>query len=229
MTDESLGSNNSIANSSEDNAVGYSEEKGSKCALSVKATGRVAGYERKGHYGTIQTPNPESRNMDEDEISTQLLLQDINLQDSLSEAQKAKLLNLVHKYKPHFTKKPGKCNCFKYRFELQGGLPKSRNSRPIPFALRKEVQEQIQEMLANNIIEESYSSYVNPLTLVERDGKRVRICLDAREVNKFMRPDRAKVPPMQMLLQRFHGANCISSLDLSSAFLQIPLEKSSRQ
>lgn len=159
---ESLGSNNSIANSSEDNAVGYSEEKGSKCALSVKATGRVAGYERKGHYGTIQTPNPESRNMDEDEISTQLLLQDINLQDSLSEAQKAKLLNLVHKYKPHFTKKPGKCNCFKYRFELQGGLPKSRNSRPIPFALRKEVQEQIQEMLANNIIEESYSSYVNP-------------------------------------------------------------------
>lgn len=158
----SLGSNNSIANSSEDNAVGYSEEKGSKCALSVKATGRVAGYERKGHYGTIQTPNPESRNMDEDEISTQLLLQDINLQDSLSEAQKAKLLNLVHKYKPHFTKKTGKCNCFKYRFELQGGLPKSRNSRPIPFALRKEVQEQIQEMLANNIIEESYSSYVNP-------------------------------------------------------------------
>ena len=30
-------------------------------------------------------------------------------------------------------------------------------------------------------------------------------------------------------MQRFHGANCISSLDLNSAFLQIPLEKSSRQ
>ena len=75
----------------------------------------------------------------------------------------------------------------------------ARNSRQIPFALRKEVQEQVEEMLADHIIEESYSSYVNPLTLVQRDGKRVRICLDAREANKFMTPYRATVPPMQML------------------------------
>jgi hypothetical protein len=84
-------------------------------------------------------------------------------------------------------------------------------------------------MLADHIIEEPYSSYVNPLTLVERDGKRVSICVDAREIKKFMTPDRAKVSPTQKLLQRFHGANYISSLDLSTAFLQIPLEKSSRQ
>jgi len=44
-----------------------------------------------------------------------------------------------------------------------------------------------------------------------------------------MTPDRAKVPPMQMLLQRFHGASYISTLDLSSAFLQIPLEESPRK
>jgi hypothetical protein len=91
------------------------------------------------------------------------------------------------------------------------------------------VQEQFEEMLADNIIEESYSSYVNPLTLVQRQEKRVRIWLDASEVNKFMTPDRAKVPPMQTLLQRFYGANYISTLDLSSAFLQIPLEKTSRK
>ena len=34
---------------------------------------------------------------------------------------------------------------------------------------------------------------------------------------------------MQMLLQRFHGATYISTLNLSSAFLQIPLEESSRK
>ena len=102
-------------------------------------------------------------------------------------------------------------------------------SGPIPFALRKEVQEQFEEMLSDHIIEESYSSYVNPLTLVQREGKRVRICVDAREANKFMTPDRAKLPPMKMLLQRFHGATYIWTLDLSSAFLQIPLEESSRK
>jgi hypothetical protein len=147
----------------------------------------------------------------------------------LSKAQKAKLSNVLHRYKDHFTKERGKCNCFEYRFQLQGGLPKSRNSRPIPFALDKEVQEQIQEMPADHIIEEPYSSYVNPLTLVERNGKRVRICVDTTQVNKFMTPDTAKVPPMQTLLQRFHGANYISSPDLSTAFLHMPLENSSRQ
>ena len=91
------------------------------------------------------------------------------------------------------------------------------------------MQEQVEEILADHIIEESYSLYVNPLTLVQRDGKRVSICLDAREANKFMTPDRGKVPPTQMLLQGFRGVNYISSVDLSSAFLQIPLEKSLRK
>ena len=80
-------------------------------------------------------------------------------------------------------------------------------------------------MLAAHIIEESYSSYVNSLTLVQRHGKRVRIYLDAREANKFMSPDWANAHPMQMLLRRFHGASYISTLDLSSNLLQIPLKK----
>jgi len=36
-------------------------------------------------------------------------------------------------------------------------------------------------MIAADVIEESYSSYVNPITLVQKEGRRVRICLDARE------------------------------------------------
>jgi hypothetical protein len=114
-------------------------------------------------------------------------------------------------------------------------IPVARRSAEVPkhethtvFAW-KEVQEQIKEMLADNIIEESYSCYVNPLTLVQREGKRVRICLEAREVNKIMTPDTAKVTPMQTLLRRFHGANFISTLDLKKAFLQIPLDKNSRK
>ena len=42
-----------------------------------------------------------------------------------------------------------------------------------------------------------------------------------------MDPDRAKTQAHE-LLQRFHGAKYISSIDLNSAFLQIPLDESSR-
>ena len=41
--------------------------------------------------------------------------------------------------------------------------------------------------------------------------------------------DRTKITPMRELLQKFYGAKYIMSLDLSSAFLQIPLEQFSRQ
>jgi hypothetical protein len=40
--------------------------------------------------------------------------------------------------------------------------------------------------------------------------------------------DTAKTPQAHKLLYRWHGAKCISSIDLHSAFLQIPLEESSR-
>jgi len=81
-------------------------------------------------------------------------------------------------------------------------------------------------MLKDGILEESHSAYINPITLVVREGKAVRICLDARRINKQMVADRTKVTPMRELLQKFCGAKYITSLDLSSAFLQIPLERS---
>jgi hypothetical protein len=93
-------------------------------------------------------------------------------------------------------------------------------------ALRREVRELIQEMVRNGILEISYSLYVNPLTLVERKDKQLRICLDARHVNKFTISDKTKVMPIQALLQRFHGARYTTSVDLNSACLQIPLDGS---
>jgi len=44
-----------------------------------------------------------------------------------------------------------------------------------------------------------------------------------------MTPDRVKVALMRELLQRFHGSRYITTLDLGSAFLQVPLAKSSRK
>ena len=92
--------------------------------------------------------------------------------------------------------------------------------------MRDDVRAQMQDMLIDGVLEESYSDYVNPLTLVLREHKPLRICVDARGVNRQMTPDRVKFAPMRELLQRFHGFRYITTLDLSSAFLQVPLAKS---
>jgi hypothetical protein len=141
--------------------------------------------------------------------------------------QQQELYEVLIRYQQHLTKRPGRCNVFEYEFKIEGDMPPTSNSRPIPFALRAPVREQIQAMLKDGILEKSYSAYVNPLTLVHREQKPIRICVDARRINKLMVADRVKVQPMRELLQRFHGSSYITSLNLSSAFLQVPLSKES--
>ena len=53
--------------------------------------------------------------------------------------------------------------------------------------------------------------------------------MDARKINQVTLLDRTKVAPMQGILQRFHETQYITSLDLSSAFLQVPLEEANRK
>ena len=79
------------------------------------------------------------------------------------------------KYQPHLTKRPGKRNRFEYHFNIVGKLPKTASSRTIPFALRDAVRAQIQDMLIDGILEEFYSNYVNPFTLVLREHKTLMI------------------------------------------------------
>jgi len=39
---------------------------------------------------------------------------------------------------------------------MTGDMPKSRNARPITFALRAQIKEQIQEMLKDNTLQEFF-------------------------------------------------------------------------
>jgi hypothetical protein len=83
--------------------------------------------------------------------------------------------------------------------------------------------------MADGILEISTSSYVKPLTFVVREGKAPHICVNTRKLNRYTLPDRATAPSIQELLQQFHGYRFITSIDLSSAFLQIGLNKESRK
>ena len=94
------------------------------------------------------------------------------------------MLELIRKYQEHFVTRP--------------------------FSLRREVRQQIEEIIKSGILAISYSPNVNPLTIIQRKQKPVRMCVDARQFNKQMVPDRAKTPPAHELLQRFHGAKYIS-------------------
>jgi hypothetical protein len=93
-------------------------------------------------------------------------------------------------------------------------------TRLVPFSMRPAIRDQTHQLIEDDDIEISDLPFINPLTVVPREGKSPRICVDARRTNALTQPDRAKTPPLHELFQRFHRISFMSSIDLSSAFLQ---------
>ena len=108
---------------------------------------------------------------------------------------------MISKYRARSTSKPGLCNLFEYEFEVECSEPFVGHIRPVSFSVRSAVREQIRQMMADNVLEISTSSNVDPLTVVLRDGKTPRICVEARKVNRCTSLDRARFPPIQELSQ----------------------------
>jgi len=129
------------------------------------------------------------------------------------------------------TARPGKRRGYEYKFNITDTTSIIGHSRPVPYSARAGVRKQIEQVMEDGILELSDSSFINPLTILYREDKEPHICIDARRVSNVMLPDQARAPPIDEMLQRFHGVTYtyMTSLDLTSAFLQIPLEASSRK
>ena len=64
-------------------------------------------------------------------------------------------------------------------------------------------------MIKNDIIEYSQSPYTSPIVAIPKKNGKVRICLDAREINKMIINDRTSPGEIEEILKKFHGTNTL--------------------
>jgi hypothetical protein len=166
----------------------------------------------------------ESRNMTQNQLYDM-----VRGNENLNQYEKKCLFNVLRTYLQNMTTKPGKCNLFQYKFQVKTDKAIVGYSRLIPFSERPAVREQIEQMINDEVLELSDSQFLNPLTIVQRENKKPRICVDARKINQVTIPDYERSSPMQELLQIFEGTKYMSTIDLSSAYLQIELHPDSRK
>ena len=69
------------------------------------------------------------------------------------------------------------------------------------------------KMMADDIIELSNSPYTNPIVAIPKKNRKVRLCLDAREINKMIVNDRTSPGEIEEILKKFHGTKFISTWD----------------
>ena len=77
----------------------------------------------------------------------------------------------------------------------------------IPYAWEPEVRKQVNEMIQNEIIEQTYSPWNSPILLVRKKDNTTRFVCDYRELNKVTKKDAYPLPNIQDVLDRMSGTN----------------------
>ena len=152
-------------------------------------------------------------------------------QSDLNDQQKQKLRDFLDDHRDIFANsisELGKTvNRFAHRIETDP------NASPVrmpfyrqPPHLQKEIDRQVQELLDNDIIEESNSEYHSPVVLVKKKDGKFRFCVDYRKLNKITKPLSFPLPRLECVFDTVAEAQSkiFSTFDLHSGYWQLQMD-----
>lgn len=123
-------------------------------------------------------------------------------------------------------------NFYQQSLKLHDQTPVYIKNYRTPHSQKLEIHNKIQELLKNDLIEPSVSSYNSPIILVPKKGqtdkKQWRLCIDYRQLNKRLIPDKFPLPRIEEILDNLGRARYFSVLDLQAGFHQVPIVENSR-
>ncbi|KAK2578064.1 hypothetical protein KPH14_008480 [Odynerus spinipes] len=152
----------------------------------------------------------------------------------LSNWKKIKIEQLIEKYKNVFARDKYDIGIVKdYEARIDLIMDKYCSKRPYRCSVeeKKEIETQVARLLERNLIEESYSPFAAPVTLAfKRDeGRKSRLCIDFRDLNKIIIPQAQPFPLIDDLIIKTRDCQYFTTLDINSAFWSIPLRIEDRK
>jgi hypothetical protein len=113
----------------------------------------------------------------------------------------------------------------------QDAKPVFYKARPIPYALKPHVEEELNRFEKEGVISPiDFSDWAAPIVPVLKSSKAVRICGDFKlTVNKVSKLDRYPIPKIEDLFAKLSGGQLFTKLDLSQAYQQVRLEEEAKK
>lgn len=104
--------------------------------------------------------------------------------------QKKELRTIIDKHKSAFGQVSGKCKVGSHSIRTKDGAEAQRAyPYKIPMTLRKEVENQITELLEWGLIYPVESEFAHPIVCVAKKDGGMRLCVDYRKLNAITKPD----------------------------------------
>ena len=88
----------------------------------------------------------------------------------------------------------------------------------------KEIQQQVEELLAKGWVQDSMSPYVMHVILVPKKDGSWRMCTNGRAINNIIIKYTQPIPRLDDLLDELHGSQIFTKIDLKSGYNQIRIK-----
>jgi hypothetical protein len=162
----------------------------------------------------------------------QRFLKDLNL--SVPEQEKDAYLELLLNNHDVFSKNVNDLGCatnHEHKIHLKNTLPTYTKQFPIPESYRDQLITQVKEWLKMGIVQPTNSPYNSPIFVVPKKDGTPRYVLDFRKLNANSQTDKYSMKTVEECIGDIgrSGSTIFSTLDLSSGFWQLPLEKNSQK
>jgi len=89
----------------------------------------------------------------------------------------------------------------------------------------KELQRQVEELMAKGHLRESMSTCVVPVLFVCKNDGTWRMCVDCKVINNIMVKYGHPIPRLDDMLDELHGSCIITKIDLKSGYHQIRMKE----
>jgi hypothetical protein len=137
------------------------------------------------------------------------------------------IAKLLGKYQETFSKDDldlGLTHLTEHTINTGNAKPIKQRPRPVPMAFADEDKKAIEKLLEQGCIQPSTSPWAAPMVFVRKKNGQVRPCIDYRKLNQITCKDAFPLPKTRDCLDAVAGATLFSSLDITSAYNQIPVK-----
>ena len=120
----------------------------------------------------------------------------------------------------------------KHKINTTDDIPIYSRQYRYPYAYKKEIDNQVEDLLKKDIIRESYSPWSSPIWIVPKkmdasNKQKYRMVVDYRKLNAKTVDDKFPIPNITEVLDKLGRNVYFTTLDLTSGFHQIEMEKES--
>jgi len=147
---------------------------------------------------------------------------------SIDQSQKLKEF-LNNEFAKFDTESLGVTDLIKHVIELDDLIPHRQKPYRRSEAVRIFINEEVDRLLSRGYLTWSNSNWASSPVVAPKANGRLRFCIDYRMLNRKTKKPAYPLPQMGSILSQLHHAKIISTLDMSEAFHQIPMDEESRK